>query len=246
MALPELIANSPNPGVREPLTTLAEALSEAGLSLKLTAKLPTALQGPGQTRLLIDNEIILIEATSETTVTILERGAEGSTKKAHVSGSQVYHILTTEGAKRALTLGASTAGSAYRSSLQKIPTASGTRVKLDKVLFDLGANFNIAEGFYVVPVAGYYSVTGVASIALTAVAEATFIVAIGVNGIERIRGHRFEAKPGAPGLENGTAAGILQLAKGDKVELIAWQFTGAERELEIAETENRLDVVRMA
>jgi hypothetical protein len=246
MALPELLANSPNPGVREPLTTLAEALSEAGLSLKLAAKLPVALQGPGQTRLLIDNEIILIEATSETTVTILERGAEGSTKKPHVNGSQVYHILTTEGATRAFTLGASTAASAYRSTTQKIPTASPTRIKLDKTIFDLGSNYNIVEGFYVAPATGYYSVAGVVSIALTAVAEATFIVSIFVNGAERIRGHRFEGKPVGSGLCNGTAAGILKLAKGDKVELIGWQFTGAERELELAENENRLDVVRVA
>ena len=54
----ELIANSPVPGVREQLTTLSEALSEAGLTLKLAAKLPAALEGPGQCRLVIDNETL--------------------------------------------------------------------------------------------------------------------------------------------------------------------------------------------
>jgi hypothetical protein len=113
--LPELIANSPVPGVREPLTTLkSELKNETSAKIELEAALPTALHGPGQTRLLIGSEIILVEATSSTTVTVLERAAEGSTKAAHLAGSSVYQILTHEGLRL------------YAITTYKTPVAYGT------------------------------------------------------------------------------------------------------------------------
>lgn len=104
MALPELLANSPTPGSRLALTTLSEALSEAGLSMKWNAAPPAALHGTGQFRVTIDSEIILCEAGESATVKILERGAEGSTKAAHSSGASVWGLMTA-GATKAFVEG---------------------------------------------------------------------------------------------------------------------------------------------
>lgn len=99
MTLPELLANSPVPGSREPVATLtAELKNEAGaLTLELSAELPTILHGPGQTRLIIDSEIMLVTAASGTKITVLERAVEGSTKAAHLVGAAVYALPTAEG-----------------------------------------------------------------------------------------------------------------------------------------------------
>jgi hypothetical protein len=99
MALPELLANSPVPGTREPVATLtAELKNEAGaLTLELSGELPAVLHGPGQTRLTIDHEVVLVTAASGTKITVLERAAEGSTKAAHSVGASVYALPTREG-----------------------------------------------------------------------------------------------------------------------------------------------------
>src|SRR5271166_115566 len=95
MALPELLpVNSPVPGRREPLTTLAETLSPSDMTLELASGLPEELSGPGQTRLTIDNEIILVDATSGTGITVIERGAEESIAAEHSIGVKVYGLPT--------------------------------------------------------------------------------------------------------------------------------------------------------
>jgi hypothetical protein len=110
MALPELLANSPTPGTREPIATLtAELKNEAGaLTLELSAEMPTILHGPGQTRLTINSEIMLVEAKSGTKITILERAVEGSTKAAHGVSSPVYAVPTQEGLRQAGLVAAET------------------------------------------------------------------------------------------------------------------------------------------
>jgi hypothetical protein len=102
MALPELIVNSPTPGVQEPIATLAEALTEEGGTVKLSQPMPAGLQGTGQTRLLIDHEIILIEGSASPNVTVITRGAEGTAKAIHAVNTKVYHVPTAEGLRRAL------------------------------------------------------------------------------------------------------------------------------------------------
>ena len=105
--LPELLINSPVPGVREKITTLKVELSEVGLELEIeAAELPAGLRKAGQFRVLIGSEIILCEAKEEKTkkVKILERGAEGSIKAAHAAGSAIYQIITAEGLKRYIGL----------------------------------------------------------------------------------------------------------------------------------------------
>lgn len=102
MALPELIVNSPTPGVQEPIATLAEALTEEGGTVKLSQPMPAGLQGTGQTRLLIDHEIILVEGTASPNVTVITRGAEGTTKAVHAVNTKVYHVPTAEGLRCAL------------------------------------------------------------------------------------------------------------------------------------------------
>jgi hypothetical protein len=98
MALPELLLNSPTPGKREPITTLNVELSEAGTELEFVANVPTQLQKPGQYRITVGSEIILCEAKEENTknVKVLERGAEGSTKVAHIATTAVYVLPTAE------------------------------------------------------------------------------------------------------------------------------------------------------
>lgn len=103
MALPELLANTPTPGTRAAIATITEELkNEAGaLTLNLSQAMPVPLQGPGQTRLTINSEIMLVEATSSTTVTILTRAVEESTKAAHLVGASVYALPTLEGLRLA-------------------------------------------------------------------------------------------------------------------------------------------------
>lgn len=96
MAFPELIANAPTIGKREAFATLTEALKTGAANMKLSKAMMEELHGPGQTRLTIDSEIILVTATAGTTVTILERAKEHTTEVEHESGAKVFALPTAE------------------------------------------------------------------------------------------------------------------------------------------------------
>lgn len=107
----ELIANSPTPGSRVALTTLATAQSSTtSLTFDMGAAAPTKLQGSSgdQFRCDLGSEIVIFDAAnvSTSTWTALQRGAEGSTAATHAAGTEVFHDLT-EGALQALISGAS-------------------------------------------------------------------------------------------------------------------------------------------
>jgi hypothetical protein len=99
MALPERIANSPEPGTVTALTTLSEELPNTeGAAINVKAAAPAALQGEGQAHFVIDSEIIVVDTTTTGTTkwTVLQRGAEGTTKAAHAEGAEVFNLLTAE------------------------------------------------------------------------------------------------------------------------------------------------------
>jgi hypothetical protein len=106
MALPQLIANSPTPGVRTPLTTLGAIVSttpaaNTSETWTFASGPPAALATAGQFTFVVDNEILLdVTGGSGTSRTVL-RGQEGSTPATHANGSQVWHYLTA-GAATAL------------------------------------------------------------------------------------------------------------------------------------------------
>jgi hypothetical protein len=131
---------------------------------------------------------------------------------------------------------------AYRSAAQNLAAATRTKIKLDKVIKDPGANLDVVTNFcYVVPADGYYHIDG--SVAANIAAKAVLLVEIWVNGAEALTGTRVFTEAG---IADGTASGILFLKKGEKVELVALN-TGAECVLGVGFPEqNRLSVVRVA
>lgn len=76
------------------------------------ANVPTSLQKAGQYRIIIGSEIIVCIGKAEVTkkVTVLERGAEGSTTVAHPAGSKVYHVPTALALKNILMVNAEDIG----------------------------------------------------------------------------------------------------------------------------------------
>ncbi len=234
MSLPELLINSPTPGVREPLTTLKVELSEAGLEMEWEALVPTNLQQAGQYRVLIGSEIILCEAKAESTkkVKILERGAEKSIKVAHAVGAKIYQIATVEGLRR-YTEGLGfekSVAMAYRKAAFKLPSGAVTKVPVDTVIKDPGANINLAKGCYIVPSNGYYSVYGETEVESgTVFTNVESLCAIYVNGVITVRGSRTNATISNAGLACNVA-GIIFCKKGDEIELRGYQFDAAKGE----------------
>lgn len=96
MSLPELIANSPSPGIVTALTKLKAELKAGAKELETEAAAPSALHAEGQFRIVLGSEILLIEGPSAATAKwkILERAVEGSTEAAHAVGASVYNYLT--------------------------------------------------------------------------------------------------------------------------------------------------------
>jgi hypothetical protein len=95
MALPELIINPATPGTAAALTTLGAAVSSTtATTISTAAPATTAYQAPGQFRILIDSEIMLVTAGANTTSWTVTRGVEGSTAAAHSSGVSIYHVIT--------------------------------------------------------------------------------------------------------------------------------------------------------
>jgi hypothetical protein len=95
MALPELLANSPTPGVSGAETALAAAVTDpAAVSITTAAPARPVLQALGQFRLEVDSEVMLVTGGSSTTTWTVVRGVEGTTAATHASGASVYHVWT--------------------------------------------------------------------------------------------------------------------------------------------------------
>ena len=175
---------------------------------------------------------------------VLERGAEGSTAVAHSGNPGVFFILTVEGMRNGIF--GNTVAMAHRNAEQQITNAAFNRVKLDTIIKDPGSNVNIAEGFYLAPAEGYYHAEGQVGFGATAVINAVFIASIGVNGAEQNRGVRMQQASAVAAANNVTVSAIVFCAKGDKIELLAFQNTGGEVGLPTAAFANYLHVVRVA
>ena len=95
--LTELIANQSIPVSATALTTLTRELKAGETTIEVGAAAPTIFQAAeSQFRVLVDSEIIVIEASSSSTTKwkILERKAEQSTEAAHAVGVSVFARLT--------------------------------------------------------------------------------------------------------------------------------------------------------
>lgn len=139
-----------------------------------------------------------------------------------------------------------TAAIAYRKTAQKIPAKTRTQVKIDTVLNDPGANVSTEKGAYVVPSDGYYLVSG--DVALTDVAEASATEVeclIFLNGVAAVFGSRVSTTSKA--YITVSAGGLIFAKKGEEIALYISQedpTVEAERELQVAPSTNRLQVVR--
>jgi hypothetical protein len=104
MAAPELFANSPVPGSLIPITTLGTAVTTTGTTtITTTGAAPASLQLPGQFRIVIDSEIMIVTAGASGTSWTVTRGAEGSTAATHANGTNAFHYLTAGALATALT-----------------------------------------------------------------------------------------------------------------------------------------------
>lgn len=132
---------------------------------------------------------------------------------------------------------------AYRSAAQNLPSATPTKIKLDKVIKDPGGNIG-ANDFYTAPSTGYYHIDGQVACG-TLAAKATLEAWIQVNGGLALSGLRVFDTAELGGFVYATVAGIVELKAGDKVELYAQQ-SGVECALQVAGSfENRLSVMRV-
>src|SRR6266853_1580406 len=84
--------------------TVAAASGDATLTV-LSPVAPDGWPTLGQFRILIDTEIIICTAASSgaTTLTVVTRGAEGTTAAAHSNGASINMVLTAAGALAAIT-----------------------------------------------------------------------------------------------------------------------------------------------
>jgi hypothetical protein len=139
---------------------------------------------------------------------------------------------------------------AYRKAGQKIPSGATTRVKIDTVVKDPGKNINVAEGFYEVPVEGYYSVVGNVFYAAqlgTGGHSNTGLVLL--NGTQASLGNQTYSAQIAGGNIGFSVECILFCKAKDKIELAIYQDNAAASEAPTAENNesfNRLQVVRVA
>ena len=148
-------------------------------------------------------------------------------------------VLSWEGEQKPEELLTKNVAMAYRNAEQKIPTGALTTIKVDKAIKDPAGNFDLTNGYYVCPSAGYYHVDG--SVACSVKANIGVNSAIRVNGTLKILGSlgyfNAETTPFAQ------VAGIVECAKGDHIELAVEQGAGEERKLTLAEWNNRLSVM---
>jgi len=97
MSLPELFANSSIPGEVVPIATLSASITAEQTTITVSSVPPANLQNPGQFRILIGHEIILVTGGNNSTTWNVIRGSEGSEAQIHSIDSPIYHIMTTGG-----------------------------------------------------------------------------------------------------------------------------------------------------
>ncbi len=114
---------------------------------------------------------------------------------------------------------------AYRNAEQKIVSGGFRQVKVDKAVKDPGSNFDLVNGYYVVPADGYYAVSGGTFMKTKGI----FGASIFLSGVEECRGSytkvEVESEVGA------SVSGIIFAKKGEKIELYVEQASGAEKTL---------------
>lgn len=108
MTTPELIANSPVPGLEVAITTVQTLINPGDPTIAVNSPAPTPLQAsPGQFRIVVDNEIMIVTAGASGTSWTVTRGAELSTPASHAAGTKVWHTLTAGALKALLASGSS-------------------------------------------------------------------------------------------------------------------------------------------
>ena len=185
-ALPELIANSPQPGVKTALTTLNGAISttpaagtvETWTFTSATNLVALGLSLFGQYHFVVDNEI-LIDTTAGGGVTrTIVRGAEGSTPATHITGSSVLVDLTKESLLNLIAQQQGqpdpSAARAYLAGAQTLGAGAFTKILLDTKTgagFDPSGSFDLTNHRYVCKTAGYYQVDGAVSVNATGASQ---------------------------------------------------------------------------
>lgn len=201
MALPELTLNSPTPGTKAPITTLAVAVTTTPAALTVetwtlggqnvvnvgspfVAALPTGLTQPGQFRFQIDSEICLDITGSNAANRTVMRGVEGSTVATHAIGASVYHYMTAAALQNLVTQNQPALGTFQAHAASAVALTSGWRkIALDTKDFDSSGWFSTAvkngfAGYFQPTVAGYYQFN--ASLAATGTAATGGFVAVGI------------------------------------------------------------------
>jgi len=117
-------------------------------------------------------------------------------------------------------------------------------VKLDTAINDPGANLNLTEGWYTVPKDGYYSLDGEIGINIAVGGNYILIVGVLVNGVEQLRGVRWNQSAAGLATLNGVVSGVLKCKAGDHIELCVYH-NAPETELVVTEgaSVNRLSVM---
>jgi hypothetical protein len=91
----ELIADSANPGEEPPIAVLESGINATVETINVVSPVALAdLKGPGQFRIRIDHEVLLVESGQTTKAWKVKRAVEGPGATSHATNAQIFHPLT--------------------------------------------------------------------------------------------------------------------------------------------------------
>lgn len=114
--------------------------------------------------------------------------------------------------------------SAYRDGEQSnLTTGNITQVQLNAETYDLGSDFNTGTYTFTAPASGYYSVHGQVTYT-NAVADKTYYAIIQVDDVDVLNSI---ANASLASFVTATTSGIIYVASGSTIKLMARQVSGA-------------------
>jgi hypothetical protein len=114
-----------------------------------------------------------------------------------------------------------TAARAYRNAAFTLPQNVWTKIPLDTIQFDPGANVQLANNRYICPATGFYQVDGAILGPALAGGGGFETTGIYVNGVQRINGDSPASV--VTGQVGSNVSGTIQCNAGDYIELWAYQ-----------------------
>ena len=139
--------------------------------------------------------------------------------------------------------GPQVAARAYRAAAFTLTAAAYTKIPIDTVTYDTSAAVSTANGRWVAPAAGYYSVQGQVDFNLNVAGGGATVALIYKNGAVITQGNAFGPSNAQSSEWGATVSDVVSLNAGDYLEL--WAYSTAALPLYVATTRNYLTVTRV-